>query len=370
MERIKAINKRKRKRAKNSRLIILGIAAAIIIIFGSWLIMHRTVVSSGVFTTRTDLPFYSTEKFLSNSKVIAYQKGNSIKGIDSKAKELFSIDNVSDEAKMYLSEKNVAYFVKNSYYVYDLTGKEISRYETEDTIYDIRLADEYVAFVKADASGNTFLNLNDFKQGQLFSIPIDTNNLLDFGVISSSATVWTSVIDTSIQTPLCIFTAYSSSKNSRTSVINIAEQLLEKIIVNSDKVYAIGTSNLVTYDITGKKEQTYLTYGWKVTDSMFVGAKPYFVLIPRTDGAITSVRIRHSDSSEYTFTLQEECNKVIIGNERIYAFNENRVFYTDLKGENIKKTDTPFKIRDVYSVFDGTYVIADNGNSFTLLSLK
>ena len=54
----------------------------------------------------------------------------------------------------------------------------------------------------------------------------------------------------------------------------------------------------------------------------------------------------------------------------MYAFNENRVFYTDLKGENVKKTDTPFKIKGCESALGGTHVIADNGMGFVLLSLK
>lgn len=350
-------------------LTIAIVVAAVIL--GAWLILEMTAVGSTVFSTTINMPFYKDDPHLSNSTIIAYKKNGAIKGIDKKGKEVFSIDGVSNDAKMYLSESYIGYFEKNSYFVYDVgTGKEVCRYETEDTIYDMRLAEEYVVLVKADQAGNTYIVLNDFKKGQLFSTLVNTNNLLDFGVVSSSATVWTISIDTSIPTPLCSFVAYNTGKNSIYSKINIAEQLVEKLIINSDKVYGIGTSNLVIYDLSGQKEQTYLTYGWKITDWLFVGAKPYFVLVPRTDEPISSIRIRHSDATEYTFTLQEECNEVIIGNDTVYAFNENNVFYTDLKGENIKKEETPFKIVGCESVLGGSHILADNGSEFVLLSLK
>lgn len=370
MEQLRTKKVRKRQNDRLKRIIISIAAVTLLVVSAGWLIMKNTAVGGAVFSSSMNLEFYKDDEYLSNSKVITYKKGNSIKAIDAKAKEVFSINNVGNDAKMYLSENYVGYFVKNSYYIFDMKGKEICRYETEDTIYDMRLSDEYVALIKADASGNTHLVLNDFKKGQLFSTPVDTNHLLDFGVVSSSATLWILSVNTSIPTPLCVFTAYNTAKGSVSSIINIAEQLVEKLLINSDQVYAVGTSNLITYSLSGKKEQTYLTYGWKVTDWMFVGAKPYFVLVPRTDEPITSVRIRHSEATEYTFTLQEECSEVIIGNDMIYAFNENKVFYTDLKGENIKKADTPFKIKGCAAVLGGSHIIADNGSGYVLLSLK
>lgn len=370
LEQFRTRNVRKRQNERIKRIAITLAILALAAVLVGWFIMKNTAVGGAVFSSSADVPFYKQDAHLSNSKVIVYKKGGNIAAIDSKAKQVFSIGGVSDDAKIYLSESYVGYSVKNSYYIYDLSGKEVCRYETEDTIYDMRLFDGYVVLIKADASGNTFLVLNDFKQAQLFSTGVNVNNLLDYGVVSSSATVWMLSLNTNIPTPLCVFTSYNSSKGSVSSVINIAEQLVEKLLINSDKVYAVGTSNLVTYDLSGKKEQTYLTYGWEVTDWRFVGAKPYFVLIPRTDEPITSVRIRHSDSTEYTFTLQEECDKVIIGNETIYAFNSNKVFYTDLKGENIKKADMPFKMNGCESVLGGSHILADNGSSYVLLSLK
>lgn len=360
------------KKRKNNRLKRIGAALLVIAILAvsiGWIIIRKTAVGGAVFSSKVDMPFYKEDTFLSNSKSIVYKKGGNIKALDNKGRETFSIGGVADNAQMRLSEDYVAYFGQNYYNVYRLKdGKHESQYETSDVIYDIRLGEGYVAMIKADASGNTYLILNSFTSGEKFSTPVNTTTLLDFGVISTSETMWTVSVDTRITTPLCVFTSYKS--NTVSGIINIAEQMVEKVVVNSDMVYAVGTSNLVIYSLSGKKEATYLTYGWRITDWLFVGAKPYFVLVPRTDGPITSVRIRHSDSTEYTFTLQEECSEVIIGKERIYALNESNIFYTDLKGENIRKAETPFKIKWSTSVLGGSHIIADNGSGYSLLSLK
>lgn len=369
MEQLRTRKVRKRQNQRIKRIAALVMLLAVVAVFIGWMIMRRTATGE-VFSSQINLPFYTQDTFLSNSKAIVYKKGTSVTGLDAKGRELFSVTGVAEDAGIRLSEDYLCIYGKNYYDVYSMAGKHVTKYETDDTIYDVRMGEGYVALVKADPYGNTYLVLNDNKSGQLYSTGVDTNNLLDFGVVSTSETLWTMSINTQITTPLCVFTTYNTKRKSVSGVINIAEQLVERVIVNSDKVYAIGTSNMVVYSLSGQKEETYLTYGWKITDWLFVGGKPYFVLVPRTDDPITSVRIRHSDATEYTFTLQEECSEVIIGKDKVYALNENNIFYTDMKGENIQKTETPFKIKSCTSVFGGSHIIADDGSGYSLLSLK
>lgn len=363
----------KRKRWLNKKGIIVVCCLLLMVAIGSGLYLRNRFQGSNVFTSNVSLPFYRNDEYTYNSKNLFYIKNNELKVLDQKAKEAFSIKDVPDNAKVAATENHVVCYNEKSYKLYSIKDKkEVNKKEGNIQILDIRLGDKYVAVHIREENGSTTMYVYNFEGTEIYKVSSNANLLLDFGFVPANQNLWMMQIDVKSSRPLCNYSAYDVEKNSVTSVINISDQITEKILLNNNLMWAVGTNNIIRYSQIGKKEDTYLVYGWRLADYKFTAQKPTFVLVPRVDEneKIKSVRVRHSDNSEYTFTLQEECFDVIISGEKIYSFTEEAVYLCDLKGNNMTRTNLPFPFKSVEKVMNDTQIIVDTGNGYSLLNVK
>ena len=366
------IEKVKRKKKLNKKRIMAvagGVALVCAVTFGFKLLKNVVGGDAGL-TDTYKLEFYTNDKYVSNDKFIVYTQNDQIKGVNKKGKEKFAITDAKDVLGVKISSKYFAYYTENEYKVFDMNGRPMTSFESKDKISDLRITNENVIFVKTDETGVSKLVVHDMKTSEVYSMDVDADTVGDFGIISSSETLWVLNIDKSISTPLCTFSSYGLKKNSTYNVINIPNQMVDKLYVTNNNIYAVGTSDVAVYDVSGVKETTDMVYGWKLADVKFEANKPTFVFVPRGEETFSNVRVKHSSGEEYTFALQEPCFESIISDKYIYSFSNNNAFYSDLKGENTKKVELSSKIIDAKSVLDGDSVIVDDGKCYTLLSLE
>ncbi len=364
-------NIRKRQLKWYRVYIIIGVVVLIAAIIVLSFFFGRTS-SNTIFTNKNSLPFNNDTLYDSNDDLIVYQNGTSLIGIDEDLKEEFTVSGLSNEHKFHISDENLVAFNEKTYSVYSMDSKpkELAKYETGGSIIDARIEGEYVAFHLLENEVNK-LKINHIETGEVFSADIDsTDYLLDFGILPASNNLWSLTMNNSITTNVTTFTTYNTTRNSISSVINMADQLLDEFHINGELAYGIGTDNIVEYELSGQKLSTNIVYGWEMSSLVFNGAEPTYALTPRGNDKFRYVRIMESDGTQYSFSLQQECFSIIMGKEYVYSFNDKTIYRTDSKGKETMSVDAPFKIDEATGVLDNTHAIVANGNSLMLLELR
>lgn len=353
------------------RIAILSTLVAIVLLMTGFLVYRNFSKGGNTFSSNVSLPFYKEHSYASNSKNVFYIKNGELHGINKKAKDVFSVSQLSHGNKVAAGEQYVATFDDSGYQLFDMKGKEKSKKEGNVQLVDLRLSDSHVA-IQIKEGDKSYIYIYDADGKEKNKTEIDASRLMDFGVVDAQTSLWTLSVSLKSTQPVSQYTSYNFTKNSVTSVINITDQLAEKILLSGSYAYVIGTNNIVSYTQTGKKEDSYLVYGWRLADYKFSANKPAYVLVPRNDGEakIKNMRIRHSDNSEYTFTLQDECFDAMISGEKIFSFGNDAVFVNDLKGNALGKDSLPFAFRSIHPVMNNTCIIADDGNQFSLIGIK
>lgn len=371
MERYKKSQKVKKRNFNRYKITIVISVVLIIALLTGFFLYNRKRSGGNTFSANISLPFYKDDPFVSNTKNIFYIKNNELFALNKKAKNNFNAKNISHGAKVAASETFVATFDETGYQLFDMKGKEESKKEGNVKIIALRVSDTHVA-IQIEEQDKNIIFVYDSKGNEKYKTDVDANNLLDFGLSNTDTILWTLTANLNSEQPTSHYTGFNFTKNSVTNVINVTDQLVEKILLSNNYIFVIGTNNIITYTQVGKKEDSYLVYGWKLSDYKFSAARPTYVLVPRVDNTekIKSVRIRQSDGNEHTFALQDECQDVLINGEKIFSFSSDKVFINDIKGNYVSSDNLPFSFKDIVPVFEHDFIIADNGSSFSLLSLK
>lgn len=366
------VNKKAKKVRFSQRSIIFLITVFIVVtvlIIG--LIM---ILTSGreVEDTLTPLPFKSTDSYFSDGKNIFYSEGDLLTCIDSSLNEQKKLRLFSDNLKYTANSSIIAATSDTVLQVIDVNGNYLLTSDYEGKIDSVRLAKDKIAVYINETKGDaerSYIFILDTKGNDLYSIDISGRTVLDYGFDSYSELLYVLELDVTGAAPISRITTYRPETQSITSIKELKDQLISKVMIIDGAVYAMGTNQLTMYQSLNADEREIMIYGWSLED-VNLQDNPNFVYVPNSDKKkyFDAVRIIKTSGNETKINLPPEVFSVMHMGEKIYCFATNKFFVYTSEGEYLRTHELPFDIDKVKRVND-KYVLINVGETVYLLPL-
>ncbi len=198
--------------------------------------------------------------------------------------------------------------------------------------------------------------------------------ILDYGFYTVNEEylyVLTLSLDSGI--PLSTITVYDLTNKSTTGIMQVQNQLLEKIYFTSGSIFAFGTNQLIRYGLPGNRESyREMVYGWKPVD-FEASSSPSFLLMPRnfdTPGTVKLITLKEAEVAEAVAKLYQLPSGTIgafIMGGKLVALTENG--YTQYGSEKNEVSRT-FDIKaESAQKLNSTTLLIKSGESMYLLKI-
>lgn len=366
------VNKKAKKVRLSQRSIIFLITVFIVVtvlIIG--LIM---ILSSGreVEDTLTPLPYKSSDSYFTVGKNIVYAEKDLLTCIDSSLNEQWKRRLFTDNLNYTANSSIIAATSDTVLQVIDVDGNYLSTSEYKGEINSVRLAKDMIAVYVNETKGDanrSYIFILDTKGNDLYSIDITERTVLDYGFDSYSELLYILELDVTGAAPISRITTYRPETESITSIKELKDQLISKVMIIEGSVYAMGTNRLTMYQSLNADEREIMIYGWSLED-VNLQDRPEFVYVPNSDkkSNFDAVRIIRNNGNETKINLPPGVFSVLHMNERIYCFATDKIFVYTSEGEYLRTHELPFEIDNVERVND-KYVFINVGETVYLLPL-
>ncbi|MBQ9833267.1 MAG: hypothetical protein IJO48_06005 [Clostridia bacterium] len=212
---------------------------------------------------------------------------------------------------------------------------------------------DYIAVLFEETDSKHFLKIFDKNAALIDEIHPESDYLfmMDFGFTDTdSNTLWTLLVDTSAEIPICTITTYDLSKKSTTGVMTAQHQLVESLEFTDNSIFAVGTNHLMRYN-NGSLIFRLSIYGYKVIDYSFTSSKPVFLLQPRSsDSSFSTVKVctvsekETADDKTITIQLPHDTLSAFLMKDKVVACTADTINTYSLSGELLSKTDPEFAL--------------------------
>ncbi len=223
------------------------------------------------------------------------------------------------------------------------TGNQLFKREYSGAVELVRCGTNCVGVLRRDDEQNRqlfIMRLNDVEADEL---SFNSNQeVLDFGFYGQDETLWTLTLNTAGVSPNCTLETYVVANQSKTGMMNIEGQLVERVEFVDKLTYVVGTNHILSFNEMGQErdQDRTLIYGWECADFGMVGGKPSFIVTPRTsDGLsgtaklITLPGTEASPAQETLLQLPNNTRGIFIANGKYVVVTNGSVMYYSDKGE-------------------------------------
>lgn len=363
----------KTKQKINKRLIISISVLAVVIIAIIGLVI---LISSGrdLKNNVHKAVFHAQDKVLTQKNGIIYTNDDNLIFVDYSSKQIWSKKMFSTSLSVTASEENIAVYNKKSVQVFDLNGNPLYTKEVSGSILNVRCGANKIAViteVETEEEGlKKFLTVYNKSGETIDTIPFEKQNIIDIGFYGKNSKLWVLTLDTTGVIPISHISTYDTEKQSMTGIININGQLIEKLIIDENTIYASGTTNLNIYSMLGEKKDAVLIYGWSFQEQFYSDNKSLFLYIPRikTNNSFDSLRLIQLNKSDLTVNLPPDVIKAAVYNNKIYCFSKKKIYKYSLQGKREDEFDLPYTIDKVTKIHD-RYAFLVKGTDIFVLSL-
>ena len=365
-------SRRKKRRRLTSIIIAVAIAAAAVL--GIFLYLDNFTDFSFTKPMLKETSVTLPENAAANANGILYMQDGSLYLMDKTGAESWSLKlNDGGASKFTASEKLICSYSQTSLQVLTFNKEELFTTSLDSEIMGVQCGNNTVAVLTGavDETGIQKYYIYLFNEkGEQSGKPIDfsTRPVIDFGFQGENDMLWALSLNSAGVVPVSYVTTYKTD-GSITGNIEINTQLIERVTVTGDSIFASGTNNLIKYNYFGEKQGDVSIYGWKPVAASN-GASLTLAYISRADLVnIESVLIITGDLSSHIIRLPYDVFSVAVSQNKLYAYTANEIYeYTfDGKLERSVKIDQPITMAK--QVSSDTAVVWDAQKSY-LMSLS
>ena len=364
-----------RKKAKNKRFSKKSIAFLISI----FVVLAIFVIGIVMFSTRgrevedalVPLPFASDSAFFAVGNTVVYSDSELLTCIDTAMNTQWQYDLYTDDFSFEAAENNIVAYGANIIHVIDSTGQHLFSTQIEGAIESTRIcADKVAVYVTRQTNEETksYIVIFDMTGQSLHKIDITNKYVLDYGFDSDSDELFILELDASGAAPISRISTYRAETQAMTGFMEKKDQLIDRVFIYNDIIYASGTNRLTIRSSLEELDQQILIYGWMLED-VLLSDSPEFVFVPSNSGASYDIaRIIAVDGSETVINLPPNVFSVLHTKDRIYCFASNDIFVYTSDGKYQRTHSLSFKIDGMRKAMDG-YVFVTQGDTVYLLPL-
>ena len=313
---------RKLKFTKKAILVFSGIFIVLaVLITGIILLVTR---SRGFEETMVTLPFEKDDNFVAVDNSVVYLEGDLLNSVNASLTSLWQKRLLSADLSLISRDNIVAATGDGLIQVVDSDGAHLFSTQLDGNIISARVCANKVAVYVEQISGEETLSyIINFDLAGIFLHQIDVTNryILDYGFDYSSDLLYLLELDTSGVAPISRISTYRPESQSMTSVKELKGQLVDQLYIIDQKVYALGTNQLIIYTSLSDNEKEIVVYGWMQQD-FYLEGDPSFVYIPSNTDAfgIDIVRIIKPSGDETSINMPPDVFKVLYLQDKVYCF--------------------------------------------------
>ena len=351
----------RRKIAKRRLAVILFIvlaAAAALTVYFLFFSEHR--INKPVLH---DLGMKLPENVISSDNGILYKNQNSIVLMDLEGATVWTLPVETDIDSFIASDAIISTYGQRSAQFFTYDKKQLFETDLDKDIVTIRCGTGTVGILTttqdADGRKHSYIYMYDLTGKIVGEIDLNDRQIIDFGVYGDSDMFWTLSLDTSGVVPSSYIVTFKQD-GTITNSIEVNTQIVEKVDITGDTIFASGTNSLISYTYFGEKNDDTLIYGWQPYDESTEASDIRMLYKTRSSSeetdTISSVKLLDSTLSEIMIYFPREIFTAIINQNGVYAFAKDTIYVYNNSGQVMKtiKLDLPIeaakKISNKYAV--------------------
>lgn len=310
-----------------------------------------------------DMEMKLPENVTSSGNGILYKNLNSLTLMDLEGATVWTLSVDSNASDFIASDAVIATYGKRSAQFFTYDKKQLFQTSLDKDILSIRCGTNTVGILTttqdADGRKHSYIYMYDLTGNNVGEIDMKDRQIIDFGVYGASDMFWTLSLDTSGVVPSSYIVTFKQD-GTITNSIEVNTQIVEKVSITGDTIYASGTNSLISYTYFGEKKDDTLIYGWQPYDESIEASNIRMLYKTRASsdetGTISSIKLLDSTLSEIMIYFPREIFTAIINQNSIYAFAKDTIYVYNNSGQVTKtiKLDTPIeaakKISNKYAI--------------------
>ncbi len=361
---------RKLKLTKKAILVFSGMFVVLaVLITGIILLVTR---SRGFEETMVVLPFDKQDSFVAVDNSIVYLEKDLLTSVNASTNIVWQKRLLSQNLDLISRDNIIVATGEGLVQVVDSSGAHLFSTQLDGNIISARVCANKVAIYVEQISGEETLSyIISFDLAGIFLHQIDVTNryILDYGFDYSSDLLYLLELDIFGVAPISRISTYQPQTQSMTSVKELKGQLVDQLYLVNNKVYALGTNQLIVYSSLNENEMEIMVYGW-MQQEFYLSGEPSFIYIPSNVDAfgIDIVRIIKPNGNETSINLPPDVFKVIYLQDKMYCFTQTVVYVYSPEGRFLRALDLPFAIADVSKAYANN-VFVEAGDKMYLMPL-
>jgi hypothetical protein len=364
----------KPERNDNRRLtlIIAAAVAGLVVVIGLIILLTS---GRNLKDSITKTVYNATDTVITQKNGVLHTDSDNLVFYDYFGKQIWNKKMFAADVKVTSSDTLIAVFNTNMVQLFDLDGNQFFSKELTGDILNAKCGIDKVAViteVQTEEEGKQkFLLIFNTKGEQLDNIPFNTQHIIDIGFYGKSSQLWVLTLDAAGVIPISRIATYNPGV-SMTGIIDINGQLVDKLIIDENSIYASGTTNLSIYNLFGEKQDSLLVYGWYFHGEYISDGRPVFIYVPRNAvvknrfDSLRIIKINKSGNTDLTINLPPDILKACIYNSKLYCFSQNNLYKYTLEGKLEDKYDLPYAIDGVFRVYENHAFIIKSADVFAL----
>ncbi len=319
-----------------------------------------------------DLGMKLPENVISTDSGLLYKSGDALSLMDFKGQTLWTLPVDSSENEFIASGTVISSFGKSNAQFFSYDKQQLFAASPKEDIVSVRCGNnmEGILTTGQDENGrnHSYIYIYDLKGNNEGVIDMNEKQIIDFGIYGDADMLWTLSLDTSGVVPTTYILTFKVD-GTMTNSIEVNTQIVEKVYVTGDSIYASGTNSLTAYSYFGEKKDDTLIYGWQPYDVSIQGADIKMLYKTRSDSedlsTISSAKLLDSSLAEVMIYFPREIFSVMITQNGIFAFANDTIYvYNNQTGEVLRKVKLDSPIDGAKKVSDKYAVIWDKTTSY------
>lgn len=363
--------KGKKRRLSIKTILFLTSILVVLVVLLTGLIMLLTK-GREVKDTLEELPFSSDATYFCIGSNIVYVEGDLLTCIDSSLDIVWQMYMYAPGLNYTASDDIIVATSDTAIQVISKDCKQLFVTQIEQGVIRSARAgkDKVAVCVDQQLSDSTlsYILVFDLDGNNLYQLSTTDRNILDYGFDAESSQLYVLELDVDGAVPVSRILTFRPETQAMTGINDLKDQLVSRVYLTGDNIYAMGTSYLTTFTAT-KQDQKRLVYGWTIEDICTSGS-PVLVYVQSAEagGALSVARVIRATGDEIKINLPPGVFSVLHTGEKIYCFASDRIFVYTVEGKYQRTHMLPFEIDGALKAIDG-YAFLTAGEAVYLLPL-
>ena len=368
------IDKKNRKRKKANKKAILFLISILIVlavlITGLVMLLTR---GREVKDSLTMLPFTSDQDYFCVGNTIVYVDGAYLTCIDASLNEIWKLEMWTADLDYAASDDMIVATSGSTIQVVDENRELLFFGEIpEGVIRSARAGkNKFAVYVDQPLTDSTlsYIEIFDTAGNMIYQLSATDRNILDYGFDAESDELYVLELNVDGVVPISRICTYRPETQSMTGINELKDQLVSRVYLTGDNIYAMGTNSLTTFTSL-KQTSKLLVYGWAVEDICTTQENPVFIYVKsdEMDASFSVARIIKHTGDEVKINLPPGVFSVLHTGEKIYCFASDSIFVYTVEGKYQRTHALPFTATGAHKAIDG-YAFVTEGNAVYLLPL-